>query len=93
MRENHLERSNCEDRFLSCREGRHPTALWLWVVAGFDRHHQTLGVDMSDLSSAAPERKIGKVTRVLGDYDFISTDDAPDQDVYFKTSGLEVRHP
>jgi hypothetical protein len=41
---------------------------------------------MTDFSNAAPERKIGKVTRVLGDYGFVSADDAPDQDVYFKTS-------
>lgn len=42
--------------------------------------------DMSDISSAGVVRKVGKVTRVLGDYGFVSADDAPDHDIYFKTS-------
>jgi hypothetical protein len=39
------------------------------------------------------DRKIGKVTRVLSDYGFISPDDDPDQDLYFKLSWFRGSPP
>ncbi len=41
----------------------------------------------------ANSRKIGKVTRLLSDYGFISADDAPDQDLYFKVSWFRGSPP
>lgn len=41
---------------------------------------------MSDIRNPSPGRRIGKVTRVLADYGFVSADDAPDRDIYFKPS-------
>ena len=48
--------------------------------------------------SAAPatpsgDRKTGKVVRVLGDYGFISSDEIPDQDIYFKASWFRGSPP
>jgi len=48
---------------------------------------------MSDISDRSVERKLGKVTRLLRDYGFISADDLPGHDVYFKTSWFRGSPP
>ena len=48
---------------------------------------------MAEDAKAVVNRKIGKVTRVLSDYGFISEDDAPDQDLYFKLSWFRGSPP
>src|SRR5437870_4253664 len=48
---------------------------------------------MSDVSISGTDRKTGKVTRLLSDYGFISADDAPDQDLYFKMSWFRESPP
>ena len=48
---------------------------------------------MSDISSPVNDRKTGRVTRLLGDYGFVSADDASDQDLYFKTSWFRDSAP
>lgn len=48
---------------------------------------------MSDAMNPLAERKIGKVTRIIGDYGFISDDLFPDQDLYFKASWFRGTPP
>jgi hypothetical protein len=48
---------------------------------------------MSEISNPGTDRKTGKVTRLLADYGFASADDAPDQDLYFKTSWFRDSPP
>jgi cold shock CspA family protein len=49
---------------------------------------------MKDIpSDARGEMKTGKVSRLLGEYGFLSAPDLPDQDVYFKTSWFRGAPP
>jgi hypothetical protein len=41
---------------------------------------------MNESSDSSTDRRNGKVSRLLADYGFITADDFPDQDLYFKTS-------
>ncbi len=48
---------------------------------------------MTTITPPAGDRKTGTVDRVLGDYGFISCDEFPDQDLYFKASWFRGSPP
>lgn len=48
---------------------------------------------MNDVPTSSAGRKVGKVTRVFGDYGFVAADDATDQDIYFKSSWFRGSPP
>lgn len=48
---------------------------------------------MSLSTGSSADRKTGKVERVFGDYGFVSCDDLPDHDIYFKTAWFRGSPP
>src|SRR5438105_1230929 len=48
---------------------------------------------MTNTPVDSTDRKVGRITRILGDYGFVSADDSPDQDLYFKMSWFRGSPP